>query len=265
MEDLSAVGGISMAAALPILTAFGHQTYPVPTQLLSTQTEGFGVPAKVATTPWLDQTIQQWQTITDFRINTALIGYVGELAAIDQVEQFLSRWQPKTVLIDPVLGDEGRLYPGLDAAYVDRLIGLLPMATLITPNVTELGLLTNDRLASLTDIQRAITKLEHQYHGAQVVVTGIQVADQIGCGWLVNDQLVTRLSQRVSQHLSGAGDTWAALLLGYFIQTDSLDEAISKAAATFQLAATCSTNQRSGINLVPILREITKRGIHSDK
>lgn len=45
----SAVGRLSATAALAILSAFGSQTATLPTEILSTQTEGFGRPTTLTT------------------------------------------------------------------------------------------------------------------------------------------------------------------------------------------------------------------------
>ena len=61
-------------------------------------------------------------------------------------------------VLDPVLGDNGKLYPGLTSATVTAMQQMLSQATVITPNWTELGWLVNQpwqRQPAISDLQRA--------------------------------------------------------------------------------------------------------------
>ncbi|MCY9805984.1 PfkB family carbohydrate kinase [Lentilactobacillus senioris] len=261
-EDLSAVGNISMTEALPILTAFGQRPVPLPTVVLSAQTEGLGLPAKLQTAQWLEQTNQQWQGIDDLRFDQALIGYVGNVAALAALQQLLTTWQPTEVILDPVLGDHGTLYPGLDAKYVTALSSLLELGTVLTPNVTELELLSGVNLEVVDEqhLYQAIQTLNHKLSTPkQIIVTGVKRQDQMGSFWLVNGQLQSYFVKYLPRHFSGAGDAFAAILTGYLGRGLNLSVAVQQTMNTLQLAmnATLTSDYDSGLNLVDVLRLIT--------
>jgi len=72
-EDLSAVGGISLSAALPVLTAMQYDVAALPTSLLSTHTSGYGRPAVVDLSSWLPAEFKHW-TQAQLKFDQALIG-----------------------------------------------------------------------------------------------------------------------------------------------------------------------------------------------
>ncbi|WP_056977295.1 PfkB family carbohydrate kinase [Lentilactobacillus senioris] len=261
-EDLSAVGNISMTEALPILAAFGQRPVPLPTVVLSAQTEGLGEPAKLQTASWLEQTNQQWQEITDLRFDQALIGYVGNVAALTAVQQLLTTWQPMEVVLDPVLGDHGKLYPGLDTNYVSALSSLLELGTVLTPNLTELEILSGVNLTVVDNeyLQRALQTLNQKLpNPKQIIVTGVKRKNQIGSFWLADGKLQSYFVKYLPRHFSGAGDAFAAILTGYLGRGSTLADSVQQTMNTLQLAmnATLESDYDSGLDLVNVLRVIT--------
>ncbi|MGF7437216.1 PfkB family carbohydrate kinase [Lentilactobacillus senioris] len=261
-EDLSAVGNISMTEALPILAAFGQRPVPLPTVVLSAQTEGLGEPAKLQTASWLEQTNQQWREITDLRFDQALIGYVGNVAALTAVQQFLVTWQPMEVVLDPVLGDHGKLYPGLDTNYVSALSSLLEFGTVLTPNLTELEILSGVNLTVVDNehLQRALQTLNQKLpNPKQIIVTGVKRQNQIGSFWLADGKLQSYFVKYLPRHFSGAGDAFAAILTGYLGRGSTLADSVQQTMNTLQLAmnATLESDYDSGLDLVNVLRVIT--------
>lgn len=110
-EDLSAIGTMSLGVAIPILAALGVPTAVLPTQVLSTQTEGFGTPAKQFSPTWLTATITHWQQ-ERIQLAGGLIGYVGQVELLQQLVKLVVSQQVHPLIVDPVMGDDGALYPG---------------------------------------------------------------------------------------------------------------------------------------------------------
>jgi len=83
----------------------------------------------------------------DIRVDAVKIGMLGGTDTIEAVAGCLERWQPRTVVLDPVMvaksGDR-LLSPDAAEAVRDRL---LPLATIITPNLGEARDLLGDAQA----------------------------------------------------------------------------------------------------------------------
>nr|WP_318530062.1 bifunctional hydroxymethylpyrimidine kinase/phosphomethylpyrimidine kinase [Lentilactobacillus hilgardii] len=266
-EDFSAVGRMSMTAAISVLSGFGIQTAAIPTEVLSTQTEGFGKPVVSTSDDWIEQTVKHWQTIPDLNLKAALVGYVGSSATVDLLTTLLRTSKMNHVVIDPVLGDRGTMYDGFDDHYLDAIRGLIETATVITPNATELGLLTGTRLtpdSSDRDILSALAVFKKTVvHPIRVVVTGIRRDAGMGSCFSHNGKLVWNGSPFVSGHFYGTGDLFSALLSGYLNFGVGFESAVQRSVfGTYEaVAQTAKLNvdgRKYGLDLTKTLNDVTK-------
>ena len=115
IQDISCVGQCSMTVAMPILSACGHETCILPTALLSTHTGGFGKPAVVHFDDALSDIRCHWHSC-GIRFDAILVGYLGSLGAIETAGEIMDTLlEPGGVsIVDPAMGDNGRLYAGFD-------------------------------------------------------------------------------------------------------------------------------------------------------
>lgn len=261
-EDLSAIGTMSLGAAIPILAAFGVVTANLPTQILSTQTEGFNTPAAMSSTTWLRDTLRHWQS-QQLDFSGALIGYVGVDAIMTDLIQFLSQQSVPLLIVDPVMGDDGALYPGLTSDYVSHMRQLVKLADVITPNWTEAQLLLEvqfDEFPSEDDLKQVFEQLRLLVKPeAQLVVTGIPAQAGILTAYQsqADPVIQTVLTKKFSGHFYGSGDVFAAILSGALIKQCSLSEAVSLAVSGSSVAlrqtASFDGQRRFGIQLSQLL------------
>ncbi|WP_225419078.1 bifunctional hydroxymethylpyrimidine kinase/phosphomethylpyrimidine kinase [Lentilactobacillus raoultii] len=266
-EDFSAVGRMSMTAAISILSGFGIQTAAIPTEILSTQTEGFGQPVISNSTEWIKKTINHWQTIPDLKLTSALVGYVGNTDTVTELTNYLKAGQMTQIVIDPVLGDCGTLYNGFDDTYLKAVKKMMTTATVITPNVTELGLLTGVKLvpdSSDADIQAALAVLNQELpNHPQAVVTGIHRDAGMGSGFNHQGKLVWSGSPFIPGHFYGTGDLFAALICGYLNFNIEFESAVQRAVfgtyeAVSKTAQLAVEQRKYGLNLTKTLSDVTK-------
>ncbi|KAF8623154.1 hypothetical protein AX17_007542 [Amanita inopinata Kibby_2008] len=104
-----------------------------------------------------------------------LTGYIpgaDPLTVIAQLARQLKSENPDLIyLLDPVLGDSGRLYVTSDVVPVYR--AMLPLATIITPNWFEVETLTQIPLVDFPSLQRALKILHIQFNVPNVVISSI--------------------------------------------------------------------------------------------
>lgn len=213
-QDLSAVGTISMAAALPVYALASVPVAVLPTKLLSTQTEGFDTPATTDLNHFLDASFAHWAA-ADLAFSGIIVGYLGAASLIDQLRRVISEQDWPLVVVDPAMADEGGFYPGLNQAYLERLLPLLQLATVLTPNWTEAKLLVQDSAMVSDDrgIKRLFEALTKRFPKAEtIVLTGIerQTAIVTAVWHLGTIDLIE--TPRISGHFYGAGDVFTALL-----------------------------------------------------
>jgi hydroxymethylpyrimidine/phosphomethylpyrimidine kinase len=142
-SDSSAGAGIQ--ADLKTFAAFGVYGASVITALTAQNTNGVSgihlVPADFVTA-------QIDAVFDDLDVKAVKIGMVAQLATIDAIVAGLKRWSPELVVLDPVMvatsGD--RL---LSADAVEGLrIELIPLASLLTPNLPEAAALLDEEIAA---------------------------------------------------------------------------------------------------------------------
>nr|WP_218625901.1 bifunctional hydroxymethylpyrimidine kinase/phosphomethylpyrimidine kinase [Bradyrhizobium sp. dw_411] len=138
-------GGAGIQADLKTFAALGVYGASAITALTAQNTKGV---AGIHAVPAEFVTAQIDAVFSDLDVKAVKIGMVAQLATIDAIAASLMRWSPGHVVLDPVLvatsGD--RL---LATEAVERLrTGLIPRASLITPNLPEAAALLDEPIAS---------------------------------------------------------------------------------------------------------------------
>ena len=143
IQDISCVGQCSLTVALPILSAAGLETAILPSAVLSTHTAGFKGYTFRDLTDDIPAIADHWrkEKISFAGIYT---GYLGSTRQIGYVKDIISSLSaPDAVsIVDPAMADNGKLYPGFDAEFVEAMKTLAFSADIILPNITEACLLT---------------------------------------------------------------------------------------------------------------------------
>lgn len=263
VEDCTALGQISLVTAMTILQTMGETTALLPTSLLSTQTEGFGKPVRLATDKWLKAATDHWRT-EKVMMAGALVGYLGTKELVATLQPIINQVVGK-VIIDPVMADQGKLYPGIPKDYPQAMKKLCKLADIITPNWTELCLLTKQAVGqpSITKFKQAIQVLRRQGISAQVVVTGVVQNTKIGYWVYQGSQVKFIAFDYFPGHFYGTGDAFTALLYG-FLKRYPLEQAIQAAGAALERAVKETSRlpeseRRYGIQLSELIAYLTRK------
>ncbi len=142
IQDISCVGQCSLTVALPVLSACGVEACPLPSAVLSTHTAGFsGYTFRDLTDDMPD--IKNHWVKEGLSFDTIYTGYLGSTKQIDYVAQICESVLKDggKIIIDPAMADNGKLYPGFDAEFVEAMKGLCSKADYLVPNITEASFL----------------------------------------------------------------------------------------------------------------------------
>lgn len=231
VQDVSCVGQCSMTVAMPILSAWGHETCILPTALLSTHTGGFGPPKVVHFDQALPEIVQHWQRCgLDFDV--VLVGYLGSTAAVQMAGKILDTLLASggVAIVDPVMGDHGRLYAGFDDAYVQAMKDLCTRADILLPNATEAALLTGQPYVPEPSLSQA-RALAEGLPGKTVLLTGIGSGpEETGVLLRHQDSFLHIAQPRLPGSYHGTGDIYAACFTGAYAQGRPLEQAAALAA-----------------------------------
>ena len=121
VHDLCSFGRCSLTAAIPVISAMGMQVCPLPTAFFSNNLT-YGEFTFHDFTDKMTGFMDRWEKL-GFRYDAV---YSGFLASVEQIEvvrdaarRFASR-EESLVVVDPAMGDDGKLYPVFGPEYVER-------------------------------------------------------------------------------------------------------------------------------------------------
>lgn len=230
VQDISCVGKCSLTVALPIISAMGVETSILPTAVLSTHTMFSGFTCKDLT----DQIVpiaEHWKK-ESFTFDAVYTGYLGSFEQIEIVSKFFDTFKTEKnlIIVDPVMADNGKLYPAFDEAYAKENAKLCAKADLIVPNLTEASFLTGmpyqtkyDRQYIL-DMLEALAKLGPKY----VALTGVSFEEgKIGVMGLDTEtgEYFEYYTDHVPVSYHGTGDIFSSVVVGALTRGLRLKEA----------------------------------------
>lgn len=234
VNDITGFGRCSIAVELPLISALKVQACPLPTAILSVHT-GFPTYFIDDYTDRMPAYIKSWQD-NDLSFDGISTGFMNSLEQISIVINFIEHFkEPQTiVIVDPVMGDYGKLYPSYTQKLCEEMRRLMQYADVITPNLTEACQLLGwpypetghtDR-AYLRSLSEALAAMGPQ----QIVITGLADGDRIDNYLYETDQEPEVISVRKIGHdRSGTGDAFAAIVSASIVRGESLHTAVTKA------------------------------------
>lgn len=262
-NDISGLGNCSLVANLPILSKLGHYCMPVVTASYSCQT-GFG-------NFTCQKNAHLHSCVADIVVHrmpdAVYVGFCADTQILSEVTREVANLPDGTLkFVDPIMGDNGALYPVFDSDYVAAMKLLVRGAYCISPNLTEACLLLGVDYAELISHQSEPTFLAHcgkvfqnfrDVVGVQnAVITGITCGNLLGNVVLQQGettQFVT--NDRVLTNYSGTGDAFSSVLLGELLCGASLVTATQIAANFVGKAASLTgcCDRRFGVEFCRVL------------
>ncbi|MFR4968103.1 pyridoxamine kinase [Lactobacillus kalixensis] len=265
-QDLSCAGQVSMSVALPILGACGYSPSILPTAMLSTHTGGFGRNTFLDLSDEISKIIDHLQEVPlDF--DTIYLGYLGANALNAWLKNIKKIYQEnQIILLDPVMGDHGKFYSGMNSDYAKNMQKLAKYATILTPNLTEACMLLdiplNQISESLPFAQEVMENLKEKMSNKKIVITGIPLNDEIGMIGYDGENTWTLSQKKIGRSFFGTGDIFASVFLASYLTKADLKNA-AEVAAKFITIAIKNTkpdqDQRFGPNYAAALPWLIER------
>ena len=235
IQDISCVGKCSLTVALPIISAMGVETAIIPTAVLSTHTVFQNFSFKDLTDQILPIT-DHWQA-EKLTFDGIYTGYLGSFEQIDIMAQVFRRFKTadNVILVDPVMGDNGKLYPAFDMAFAAKMAALCAEADIIVPNITEACFMTGMPYRETYDasyIKELLDKLSAL--GAKVsILTGVSFepgkTGVMGCEKATGEYFYYS-HEKISRNFHGTGDIFSSTCVGAMMGGKPWQEAVKVAA-----------------------------------
>lgn len=248
IQDLSGLGKCSLTAAIPVISAMGVQACPLPTAILSNQT-GYESYFYDDYTRHITDFIREWKK-RNFTPDGIYTGFIAGENQVDHILNFIETFKGShtKVIVDPVMGDNGRVYKTYSHELCEKMKILAASADVITPNLTEALVLLNEaeHMEEQFDIIRSIDsidvfeeemekigcRLKELYGLESVIITGGESISKKG---MITNVIVTKdgcslvSSKKYGGSYSGTGDLFASVLSAGIVSGKEPVELVKKA------------------------------------
>lgn len=233
INDVTGFGRCSVAVALPIISAMKIQCCPLPTAILSAHT-AFPDFFLKDFTPYMNRYMDHWKS-QNLEFDGITTGFLSSREQISQVIHFfeLFKTEDNLVLVDPVMGDYGRLYSSYTDEMCNEMKKLVPYADILTPNLTEACRLLDIpyQEADLSDEGLlAICKQLSQMGPDKIVITGLQCQNKITNFLYEKGEAPQKIVvDKIGKDRSGTGDVFTSVAFADIINGNDFHGAVQKA------------------------------------
>ena len=172
----------------------------------------------------------------DIDFDAVYTGYLGSFEQLALVSAFIDRYKKddNLVLIDPVMADNGKLYPGFTPEFAAEMTKLVSKADMVIPNLTEVSFMLGIPYAEtydeeyVRDVLRRLTALGCP----TAAITGISFEEgKIGVYYYDSrcDKYFYYCNDKLPVSYHGTGDIFASATLGGLMRGLTPEEALTLA------------------------------------
>ena len=267
VHDLCSFGRCSLTAAIPVISAMGMQVCPLPTAFFSNNLT-YGEFTFHDFTDKMTGFMDRWEKL-GFRYDAVYSGFLASVEQIEVVRDAARRFashEGSLFVVDPAMGDDGKLYPVFGPEYVDAMRTLVKEATLITPNFTEACFLLNepcDMTPPSGDKLRAMTEKLVGMGAKQVVITSVPASEneiKVVSFDSVTGEYAERTTPRIPFTTCGTGDLFTSVVTGALLRGETLAAASALAmrfvSRVMEFTLASGSDPREGVIVEPCLKEL---------
>lgn len=235
IQDISCLGKCSLTTALPVLSAMGMEAVILPTAVLSAHTGFKGAYVKDLT-EIIRPVTSHWksQGISFDSISCGYLGSAGQMTLMKKIfEEF--KETETVIVVDPVMGDHGRLYTGFDMDYAARMREFCRTADILLPNLTEAACLLGMEYNALPKDREGYENLMIELaklNGGTVICKGIRL-EEGKIAVIAYDshtkEMVFCERNYLDAQFPGTGDIFAAVCQGALTKGMRLEETVGLA------------------------------------
>lgn len=266
INDLPGYGKVALAAMFPVLSHMGYSVYNLPTALVS-NTLDYGKFEILDTTDYMKNTVDVWEQL-GFSFGCIATGFIVSEEQVRLITDYIARQRKKDkelyVVVDPIMGDDGVLYNGIDSRVVSYMRRLVGEADVMIPNFTEAAFLSGCYLGKETlnsdEIQHLLKELRKMTEGS-VVVTSIAetgTGRHLVCGYdRKEDDYFTIPYQYIPVRFPGTGDIFSAVLTGNLLDGAQLSKAVKNAMDSVEILIKANADNQDKYRGIPVEEDLS--------
>lgn len=234
INDFCGFGRCSLTVSLPVISALKVQCCPLPTSIFSNHT-GFESFYYTDYTEHMDAYMEEWAKL-ELSFDGILTGFLGSPEQVGIVRRFLERFKEKNTIavVDPVMGDYGKLYSTYSPDLARQMKGLVPYADILTPNLTEACILTGTEYRADLGEEALAGMCEKlcEMGPKKIVISGLERGESLENFVYEEGKAPVRvLEHKVGGFRSGTGDVFSSILAADVVNGVELTEAVRHASA----------------------------------
>ena len=236
IQSAVTLGFVGNNVAAPVITHLGHQPLLVNSVTLAAH-PGYGLiaggPTPDATFTEILDALPALNALAN--IGAVITGYLGAPSQINAITNLIIQWQAAQpnghYVLDPVLGDNGRIY--VDDQLVSEMRDqLLPLASFLTPNQFELELLAKQPVTDVASATAAARQLLAQNPRLKgVVATGISGRDgRVHDCFVTRDDAIDLAYEKRPTGIAGGGDLLTVIFTSWLAAGQSFHASFTAAS-----------------------------------
>lgn len=263
VHDISGIGRSSLTVALPIISSLGVQCCPFPTAILSCQTN-YDEFSFFDLTKEMRNYKNVWGKM-HIEFDCIYSGFLGSEDQIDIVIDLFKSNEQALIMVDPVMGDNGVIYETYTKNLCNRIKELVSYADIVTPNVTESFILTEQVYDERNLNLRFLEKLAREIANmgpSKVIITGIVIRDKV-CNLAYEkdkDEVFIIETDYLKMYYCGTGDIFASVVCGMLVRGFDFEFTIRKASdfiyKTINYTSQFDTDPNEGVMFELFLKEL---------
>lgn len=236
INDLAGYGKVALSAMIPVLSHLKYELFSLPTAVVS-NTLDYGKFEILDTTEYMEKTIEVWKDL-GFHFDAFSTGFIINEKQVELITSLTKEAKKQNTLIlsDPIMGDNGHLYNGVNESTVKLMKQLIKNADYIVPNYTEACYLTNipyrKEGLSIEESKLIIDKLREN-GSKNIIITSVIFCHENHrsvIGYDAQNETYFKLDyEEIPVSFPGTGDIFSAVLLGEIIKNNDLQKATLKA------------------------------------
>lgn len=233
INDFSGFGRCSIAVTLPIVSAMKIQCCPLPTAIFSNHT-GFESFFYSDYTCHIKDYMDEWAKL-GLRFEGILTGFLGSEEQIEHIKRFFELFYDERTIavVDPVMGDNGKLYATYAPELAKKLSSLLPLADVITPNLTEACVLADFDYRDDMDnglILKLCEKLSAR-GPKKIVITGLERNGNLeNFVYQIDSEPAIIRAPKIGPCRAGTGDVFSSIVIGALVNGNDFYSSIEQAS-----------------------------------
>lgn len=237
-------GGAGIQADLKTFSAHGVFGMSVITAVTAQNTQGvFGI--QDINSDMVEKQI--YAIFDDLPVDSVKIGMVSKIETIESITNELSIHKAKNIVLDPVMISKSG-YPLLKKESIDTLIKyLLPMATIITPNLPESEIILGIEIKTIKDMEHAAVAI-YNMGSKNVLIKGGHLEGNATDILYDGIEFTHFIQERIpTKNTHGTGCTLSSAIASNLALGDSIVDAVKKAKSYITCAIEHSLNLGKGV------------------